>query len=154
MANLQIAENKARSGKRSFRAVVGAFVIALFATMIVGASPAHADVYAGTLFKTLPSDHYILSTNGNYKLIMQTDGNLVLYRKSGGSWAACWGSNTWGQSISAAVLDRTSTTQARLTVGSIPLYGYIPPGVSWANINVNVNNSGKLYVAYTVVASC
>ncbi|MGZ6637967.1 MAG: hypothetical protein ACXVII_34470 [Solirubrobacteraceae bacterium] len=35
------------------------------------------------------------STNGKVELVMQTDGNLALYRTD--TWKALWASNTWGK---------------------------------------------------------
>jgi hypothetical protein len=50
----------------------------------------------------LAAGQSILSGNGQYRLIYQTDGNLVLYRTSNG--AALWASNTWGTAPGACLM--------------------------------------------------
>ncbi|MDO8616528.1 MAG: hypothetical protein Q7T33_12470 [Dehalococcoidia bacterium] len=44
---------------------------------------------------------YLMSPNLQYKFIMQTDGNLVLYTRSG---QALWASNTWGSTVRGATM--------------------------------------------------
>ena len=48
-----------------------------------------------------PNDK-LLSANGRYELIMQTDGNLVLYPQPSGS--AVWASNTWNTPVTHAIM--------------------------------------------------
>lgn len=44
----------------------------------------------------------LVSWDGTTKLIMQADGNLVLYRNDNG--AALWASNTWGKPVTHAIM--------------------------------------------------
>jgi hypothetical protein len=54
--------------------------------------------------QTLPPGSAIYSPNGLYQFIMQSDGNLVLYRKSGSTWIAVgWSTNTYGSGADLAV---------------------------------------------------
>ena len=45
----------------------------------------------------LPAGGYIASPDGTLRLVMQADGNLVLYRTGASPWAALWSSGTAGQ---------------------------------------------------------
>lgn len=74
------------------------------------ARPGHGDLTRHTLDKAgnrtaymntkvdvaLSPDSGIFSQNGNFVLWMQTDGNLVLYNKSGSGWVAVWATGTTG----------------------------------------------------------
>jgi hypothetical protein len=46
----------------------------------------------------------LVSSNGLVTLIMQGDGNLVLYRNDGGAPPAIWATNTWNQPCNVAVM--------------------------------------------------
>lgn len=53
--------------------------------------------------QTLGVGSAIYSPNGLYQFIMQGDGNLVLYRKSGSTWIAVgWATNTVGSGATVA----------------------------------------------------
>lgn len=52
-----------------------------------------------------PGD-YVRSANGGYRLLMQTDGNLVLYVKVGTWWVAIWSTQTHGYSGVHAVMQK------------------------------------------------
>lgn len=43
----------------------------------------------------------LVSNNGKTRLIMQADGNLVLYRNDG---KALWASDTWGKPVNVAIM--------------------------------------------------
>ncbi|MFC4912022.1 hypothetical protein [Actinomadura gamaensis] len=49
--------------------------------------------------RTLKAGQYLRSSNGRYKLVMQADGNLVVYRGS----SSIWSSHTWVKGSSATM---------------------------------------------------
>ena len=55
-----------------------------------------------TAGQTLTGNQNITSNNGDFRLVMQTDGNLVLYRLS--DWTALWSSGTNGNSGAFAIM--------------------------------------------------
>ncbi|BAY60188.1 hypothetical protein NIES22_02460 [Calothrix brevissima NIES-22] len=64
------------------------------------------DIAGSSLFPgqfLLPND-YLTSPNGQYKLIYQNDGNLVLYNRFSGNLPV-WSSNTSGNSAGMVMLD-------------------------------------------------
>ena len=67
----------------------------------------------------LNSGTYIASTNGFYALVMQQDGNLVLYQRSATSALALWSSGT---STSSYDPNRTATLAALQPGGVLVLY--------------------------------
>ena len=50
--------------------------------------------------EAIESGQKLSSTNGNYVLVMQQDGNLVIYKKETSGWAAIWASQTAGKGTS------------------------------------------------------
>ena len=54
--------------------------------------------------QTLAADQEITSNDGKASLIMQGDGNLVLYEATSGGTRALWASDTWGNPGSSAVM--------------------------------------------------
>jgi hypothetical protein len=60
----------------------------------------------------LPRGSGVYSANGKYNLVMQDDGNLVLYRVNG---PALWASGTYGIAIQHAVMQYD---------GNLVLYDY------------------------------
>ncbi|GAA1266903.1 hypothetical protein Psi02_08600 [Planotetraspora silvatica] len=145
------------AGRRMRRVVMSGLLTAgLLSALMVGAPAAHADQYVGTSFTSyLLKGEYILSPNKLYKFIMQSDGNLVLYRRYNtdilAPWYACWGSNTVGTGVYAEYWKESSTV-AYLKVGSTVLYGaYIG---SFYSTNVNVTDAGWVYVAWSAKVHC
>jgi hypothetical protein len=71
----------------------------------------------------------ITSPSGRYQLILQADGNLVLY-----DWwenhRATWASNTEGQAVSSAIMQ---------TDGNFVIYGF--PNAIWATATAGDNNA-------------
>jgi hypothetical protein len=57
---------------------------------------------AGTGRTTLLINNYIQSTNKCFQVILQSDGNLVLYRQS--DKKALWGSMTYGNTAKTTVM--------------------------------------------------
>jgi hypothetical protein len=46
----------------------------------------------------------LISNNGRVTLVMQADGNVVLYRTDDS--AALWASNTWGKPVTHAIMQQ------------------------------------------------
>ena len=82
--------------------------------------------------KLLPGER-ITSTNGDYYLIMQNDGNLVLYKKVGSGKEALWSSKTTGKPSARAVMQWD---------GNFVIYSNTS-GALWSS-NTHVNNPAKL----------
>jgi hypothetical protein len=66
----------------------------------------HVIAYAGDRLnpgETLRRREYLTSANGRYKLVLQSDGNLVLY---GPRNRPLWSSNTQGKAIEKCIMQR------------------------------------------------
>jgi len=71
--------------------------------------------------QTLGVGSAIYSPNGLYQFIMQGDGNLVLYRKSGSTWIAVgWATNTVGSGATVAAFQ--SDGNLVLYAGSVAVW--------------------------------
>jgi hypothetical protein len=103
------------------------------------------------------------SSNGAYTLVMQRDGNLVLYATRDGG-IACWASNTVGRGVQMRVhvnrftSDYVETTM-QLQLSSWPwvrswTYGNVEPPFADYSYNVSINNSGQLWIGWDRHASC
>lgn len=70
----------------------------------------------------LTSGQGLYSQDGTYWLVMQSDGNLVLYSKlwPATTWSAIWSSGTWGRPAN-------STYLVMQTDGNLVLYTYLFP---------------------------
>lgn len=64
---------------------------------------------------TLKPDQSIFSKDGRYKLWMQKDGNLVLYKIVSGRRTPLWSSNTSGRAVERCVFQRD---------GNLVVYGF------------------------------
>ncbi|MBY7740121.1 lectin [Paenibacillus polymyxa] len=85
------------------------------------------------------------SANGVYKLILQEDGNLVLYTQQG---IALWSSRTNGEAVKYALMQ---------TDGNFVIYGYPNPLWStrtngWSNAFLVLQDDGNLVVYGTKAA--
>lgn len=69
----------------------------LLHTIVTPPRPGTDTLYRDTI---LGSGQYLRSTSGNHELIMQGDGNLVLYQ----AWWPIWSSGTWGNPGAFAIL--------------------------------------------------
>lgn len=69
----------------------------------------------------LLQNDYLLSQSGRYQLILQSDGNLVLYDLGQGH-RAIWASKTNGQAVSKAIMQSD---------GNLVIYGF--PNAIWAS---------------------
>lgn len=169
--------HKRSRSTRPIRTLIAA-VLTAAAFLIFGSSTAQAAAPSctsvGSSFNTvLTAGHCIVSPNKKYKLIMQTDGNLVLYRAGGG--AACWASS-WGGG------GHRAGDKARFSVLTIGINGLVADyeyalavghnawsGLFWATyrydvvfsthignlyLNVNVNDKGELWVGYRRIGAC
>lgn len=90
--------------------------------------------------ESLSANQYIESADGQYKLIYQTDGNLVEYKKSDGS--AVWASGTNGAPGQFIMQ----------TDGNAVIYGGSNSGVKWAsatsgqNYRFVIQNDGNIVI--------
>lgn len=75
------------------------------ATIAMADSPAAYNTWLkpGQLLK---SGNYVRSANGYYRLLMQADGNLVEYVKSGTKWVAKWSTQTHGNNGAYAAMQK------------------------------------------------
>jgi hypothetical protein len=99
------------TGKRLLTGIAAITTAAavLLAPVAANAAPAVAtktDVAAPNAVKypawlkpgqTLNQGHILVSPKGTYKLTMQRDGNLVMYKKTGKTYKAVWHTNTHGR---------------------------------------------------------
>ncbi|MFB0830309.1 lectin [Brevibacillus laterosporus] len=104
----------------------------LFAMMLLLSIPAFAAAGEDHLDpgEKLVRGQYLKSTNGEYQLVMQDDGNLVLY----GRGRALWNSNTHGQAASNLIMQGD---------GNLVIYGY--PHAIWHS-NTHNNPGARLVV--------
>jgi hypothetical protein len=118
-----------------------AVVVGVIATMLAGTPAALAQGDAFLAGEVLTADQSRLSSDGRFRLVMQSDGNLVLYGPSGAMWAT----RTAGNAGSRAAMQSD---------GNLVVYG--PGGNAlwesgtWGNNNsrVVVQNDGNV-VLYT-----
>lgn len=85
--------------------------------------------FKGTMLTTnqfLLKEDYLLSGDGRHQLILQDDGNLVLYRLS--DHHPTWASGTNGKAVSKAIMQQD---------GNFVIYGY--DNALWAS-----NTAGKV----------
>lgn len=152
--------------KRRLAVMVAGIVAATGISATVSAPAAHAGAVRTGAFvgatrigsqlnadMTMSGGQYILSADGRFGLLMQTDGNLVAYGPSPCGWSQpniCrgpydwWASNTGGQPGNVVVMQ-----------GDGNLVIYRPNGsVAWASntggsgaIRVMVTNQGRFYLA-------
>ncbi len=79
-------------------------LMALAAILMAGCATVPATIYASDLLRageSLKRGDYLTSLNGQYRLILQRDGNLVLY---GPREQALWSSNTQGMPIEKCIM--------------------------------------------------
>lgn len=88
----------------------------------------------------LDGDRSVQSTDGQYRLLYQLDGNLVLYRNGGG---ALWASNTPGTTVGRAIMQ----TDGNLVVydrDDVPRFHTMTHGNPGAQLFIDA--AGKLYI--------
>jgi parallel beta-helix repeat protein len=118
----------AQNGGRDF---FGTSVSAASATDVGAAVRDHNQGSQLQINQVLGANDYLKSPNGQYRLLMQTDGNLVIYNASN---TAVWNSQTWGMPAQYATL-----TQG----GNLVVYG--SSHIYWSsNVNPGV---GPAYYA-------
>jgi hypothetical protein len=120
-------------------------------TATANAAPVHPATYHGTaLFRgdVLAPGDFILSDNGVFKLIMQTDGNLVEYWTSSGQ--ACWATNTNGQPGSYATYQGDGNFVV-YNGGGDALWASNTVGDSGTTVNISTEtiDYGSLWVGLT-----
>jgi len=88
--------------------------------------------YKGTMLginQFLLKEDYLLSPDQRHQLILQDDGNLVLYNLAD-NHKATWASNTNGKAVSKAIMQSD---------GNLVIYGY--PNAIWASNTAGRPNS-------------
>lgn len=90
----------------------------------------------------LTSGQFLLSPNGNYKLIYQADGNLVLYASN----TVLWSSQTFGKSCGKAILQDDGNFVVYDASGAA-VWGANSEGGkygSYANSTIRIGDDGSL----------
>ncbi|MFE2164053.1 hypothetical protein ACFXB3_03120 [Streptomyces sp. NPDC059447] len=142
------------------RTTVKSLIAAFMATIVVAgtAGSASAHSYSDKLVRGeyLGAGEYIqratYSGDGNFTLIMQSDGNLVLYRSNGsGARKVCWASNTQYAGGTHVVYQQD---------GNFVMYPDWSTRAVWssgtyggAGSSVDINKFGVLYVGTTPISS-
>ncbi|GGP55466.1 hypothetical protein [Streptomyces melanogenes] len=142
------------------RAALGLVSLAMACTAsLIGTGTASAQHnYPGMLYQgeSLDRGEYIETRYGNwndqriYRLIMQWDGNLVLYKTYQGNQTVCWASHTWGSDAVHAVYQTDGNFVLYTAGGTVP---WASNTVGKGGQTVNINNFGGLYVGYTRISS-
>jgi hypothetical protein len=98
---------------------------------------------------------YGQSSSSNYRLVMQSDGNLVEYKTDpvGGNQQVCWATGTWGWGAAHATYQQD---------GNFVVYRDADNAVLWASNTqwrtgsfVNISSSGVIWVGNTPInGSC
>ncbi|NUP47282.1 MAG: hypothetical protein HOW97_08205 [Catenulispora sp.] len=98
---------------------------------------------------------YGYSSSSNYRLVMQSDGNLVEYKTDlvGANQTVCWSTGTWWAGASHASYQND---------GNFVVYRDSDGAVLWASNTqwrsgsfVNINSSGVIWVGNTAISgSC
>ena len=112
-------------------------------TVATTRAEAEARAWGHDFGSTLPEDgtlhagDYLLSANGQYKLIVQLDGNVVLYGPSG----ALWSTNTFGSNVRLVMqLDGNLVVYSS---SNVPLWS---SGTAGANTRLVVQNDANLVI--------
>ncbi|GLX23380.1 MULTISPECIES: hypothetical protein [Streptomyces] len=79
---------------------------------------------------------------GYARLVMQTDGNLVLY---GSNWGVCWASHTYGSGGNRAVYQPDGNFVVYSNKGDV----WASHTMGSAGTNVNINWNGEVWVGVT-----
>lgn len=137
-------------------AFVAAGALAIAAPAFAGnvGSYLRRDLSSGTAPTLLYVNDYIQRSSGStyYWLILQSDGNLVLYKGNASHVAtkACWWSGTQGQSSGRAVYQSDGNFVIYHT-NNYALWGSNTYGGSGTTVDINA--SGRLYVGNTPISS-
>jgi hypothetical protein len=126
---------------------------------------AWADTSVGSSFTNgLYPGQYIIDPTGMYALIMQTDGNLVLYELLGFGLArdkvVCWASGTENTPGAYAYFLKTpwwDPDPNRLVVRdgcNNEIRSYQGDNTDKSNEDVNVNENSQVWIGYTLFHSC
>lgn len=103
--------------------------------VVINTAPAAKPIPPGMVFEgfTLLRDNSLYSENKRYRLSLQNDGNLVLYRGDGVTSVSRWATGTNGKAVEKAVFQND---------GNLVLYGYNGRPI-WAS---NSNGKGGHYL--------
>jgi hypothetical protein len=120
----------AKGARYAHRVLLGVIMRHLFFALVVtmlsamASSSSFAGAYSDHLNEneSLTKGQWLRSNNGQYTLVMQDDGNFVLY----GRGRALWASNTEGRAVNNVIMQSD---------GNLVIYGYPQP--IWASNTVN-----------------
>ncbi|MFE0023315.1 hypothetical protein [Amycolatopsis sp. NPDC059021] len=121
-------------------------------TATANAAPVRAATHLGTFLlrgDVMALGDYITSADGNFRLEMQTDGNLVEYNDAAGG-IACWASNTNGRDAFYATYQRDGNFVVYTGSGD-PLWASNTVGDRGSTVNISTAllDYGSLYVGQT-----
>jgi hypothetical protein len=92
--------------------------------------------------QSLYVNQFLISPNGKYKLIMQSDGNLVLYRVYDNY--ALWNSGTAGQAVSRVIMQDDGNLVIYLTNGR-PIWSSRTQGNPGSHLRLQDDGSLAIY---------
>ena len=103
---------------------------------------------------TIGPGQCIKSANGQFSLVMQSDGNLVSYRNSNSQ--VCFNSHSSGQPGNSAHVYGASdgypiSVEVRGGSGGVDTVYY---GSGTGTLNLSVNATGKMYVGQAAFGGC
>jgi hypothetical protein len=129
-------------------------MVALLFAVIAQSAPANAATTVGSSFNDRLLPNQQIANNGN-RLVMQSDGNLVLYANTG---RVCWASGTNGLSGVYAKYSGDWRIDSPWMSLESP-YGQLRKwrgGYTWTKKtgNVSINARGEVWIAYKLFVRC
>ncbi len=128
--------------------------MSVFALTLAGSAVAQAYESVGPSFSGTLGENQAI-TNGPYALIMQDNGDLVLWDTRG--WQACWASGTRGPDVSATFhnnkFGKPWMTLDSPSQGQMERYLGAHTGLHFAD-SVSLNAKGEVWIGYHNFVSC
>lgn len=90
----------------------------------------------------LANGDWLRSENGDYELIMQHDGNLVLYEISTGQRIPRWDTCTWNQGVIGCRMQASGNLELRTATNNIVWESYTSSPESY----LKLENNGRAYI--------
>lgn len=149
---------------RSRRAFVrlGAAFAAVVTVILAMASPASATTEGSWLYRDPQTPDIIYNLNsldlGGRQLIMQNDGNLVMYNNSVNPRIVCWASNTNGEGggSSYAILQSDSNFVVYPYVGGPAIWASSWFGWGGNTVHLGYHGDGRVdfYIGSNLIRTC
>ncbi len=151
---LEIGQDRKLTRRKAMRDAVlkGVILIALAAIMMAGCATVPATTYATDLLRAgeeLRRGDYLTSLNGQYRLILQRDGNLVLY---GPREQTIWSSGTQGMPIEKCIMQGDGNLVLYLSNGQ-PAWSSNTPRYPGAFLAVQSDGNLVIYLPQPVWAT-